>query len=168
VIHLKTPFAPLTAALADRAGMVMSPTQLKKMGDKFSSDPVCVGPFKFADRFPQNSITLVKNPNYYDADKVHLDKIVYRIITESSAVVGSSAGRRGRHPRADLHRTPAPVHPGPAVGRPGAGPRHAAPSATRHPVRRAPQPARPAVGVPLPHPLPVGGGSVPDRGAGAT
>src|SRR3954454_8760882 len=84
VIHLKTPFAPLTAALADRAGMVMSPTQLKKMGDKFSNDPVCVGPFKFSDRVPQNSITLVKDPNYYNADKVHLDKIVYRIITDSA------------------------------------------------------------------------------------
>jgi peptide/nickel transport system substrate-binding protein len=84
VIHLKTPFAPLTAALADRAGMVMSPTQLKKLGDKFGNDPVCVGPFKFADRVPQNSITLVKDPNYYDADKVHLDKIVYRIITDSA------------------------------------------------------------------------------------
>ena len=84
VIHLKTPFAPLTAALADRSGMVMSPTQLKKLGDKFGTDPVCVGPFKFADRVPQNSITLVKDPNYYDADKVHLDKIVYRIITDSA------------------------------------------------------------------------------------
>jgi peptide/nickel transport system substrate-binding protein len=84
VIHLKTPFAPLTAALADRAGMVMSPTQLQKVGDKFSNDPVCVGPFKFAKRVPQNSIELVKDPNYYDADKVHLDRIVYRIITDSS------------------------------------------------------------------------------------
>jgi peptide/nickel transport system substrate-binding protein len=84
VIHLKSPFAPLTAALADRAGMVMSPTQLKKMGDKFGNDPVCVGPFKFSQRVPQNSITLVKDPNYYDADKVHLDKIVYRIITDSA------------------------------------------------------------------------------------
>jgi len=84
VIHLKTPFAPLTAALADRAGMVMSPTQLKKLGNKFGNDPVCVGPFKFSDRVPQNSITLVKDPNYYDADKVHLDKIVYRIITDSA------------------------------------------------------------------------------------
>ncbi len=84
VIHLKTPFAPLTAALADRAGMVMSPAQLTKLGDKFGSDPVCVGPFKFSERVPQNSITLVKDPNYYDADKVHLDKIVYQIITDSS------------------------------------------------------------------------------------
>ena len=84
VIHLKSPFAPLTAALADRSGMVMSPTQLDKLGDKFGNDPSCVGPFKFSQRVPQNSITLVKDPNYYDADKVHLDKIVYRIITDSA------------------------------------------------------------------------------------
>ncbi|MDX6231315.1 MAG: peptide/nickel transport system substrate-binding protein [Nocardioidaceae bacterium] len=82
-IHLKTPFAPLTAALADRSGMVMSPKQLKAKGDDFGQAPVCVGPFKFAKRVPQNSIDLVKDPNYYDAKKVHLDRIVYRIITDS-------------------------------------------------------------------------------------
>lgn len=83
-IKLKSPFAPLTAALADRAGMVMSPTQLKAKGDDFGSAPVCVGPFKFAKRVAQNSIELVKDPKYYDADKVHLDRIVYRIITDGS------------------------------------------------------------------------------------
>ena len=36
---------------------------------------MCVGPFKLAKRVPQNSIELVKDPNYYDAAKVHLDKI---------------------------------------------------------------------------------------------
>jgi peptide/nickel transport system substrate-binding protein len=84
VIHLKTPFAPLSAALADRAGMVMSPAALKKLGDKFSDAPVCVGPFKFAKRVPQNSIDVVKDPNYYDADKVHLDRISWHILTDAS------------------------------------------------------------------------------------
>lgn len=84
VIHLATPFAPLTAALADRAGMVMSPAALDKLGDKFSTAPVCVGAFKVVKRVPQNSIELAKDPNYYDADKVHLDRIVYRIITDAS------------------------------------------------------------------------------------
>jgi peptide/nickel transport system substrate-binding protein len=84
VIHLKTPFAPLPAALADRAGMVMSPAALKKLGDKFSNAPVCVGPFKFAKRVPQNSIDVVKDPNYYDADKVHLDRISWHILTDAS------------------------------------------------------------------------------------
>ena len=84
VIKLKQPYAPLTAALSDRAGMIMSPKQLKAEGEDFGNAPICVGPFKFAKRVPQNSIELSKDPNYYAADKVHLDKVVYRIITDSS------------------------------------------------------------------------------------
>ncbi len=84
VVHLKESFAPLTAALTDRAGMVMSPTATKALGKNFSSAPVCVGPFKFANRVPQNSIDLVKDPNYYDAAKVHLDALSYHIITDAN------------------------------------------------------------------------------------
>ncbi|NYD43253.1 ABC transporter substrate-binding protein [Nocardioides panaciterrulae] len=83
VVHFKEPFTPFTAALADRAGMVMSPAALKKYGDNFASHPSCVGPFKFSKRVPQNSIEVVRDPNYYDADKVHLDKIVWRILSDS-------------------------------------------------------------------------------------
>ncbi|MFF0343043.1 ABC transporter substrate-binding protein [Kribbella sp. NPDC004875] len=84
VIKLSKPFAPLTAALADRAGMVLSPAAVTKLGANFSTAPVCVGPFKFASRVAQNSIKVVKDPQYYDAAKVHLDGIEYRIITDSS------------------------------------------------------------------------------------
>lgn len=83
-IRLKTPFVPLTAVLADRAGMVMSPTALKAGDDKFATNPVCVGPFKFATRVAQDRIEVVKDPNYYDAAKVHLDKVVYRIIADAT------------------------------------------------------------------------------------
>jgi peptide/nickel transport system substrate-binding protein len=84
VIHLKTPFAPLLGALADRAGMIMSPAALQKLGINFSSAPVCVGPFKFSKRVPQSSIDVVRDPNYYAADKVHLDAISWRILTDAS------------------------------------------------------------------------------------
>lgn len=84
VIHLEQPFAPLTAALTDRAGMILSPAALDSLGEDFSSAPVCVGPFKFANRVAQNSIDVERDPNYYDADKVHLDHITYRIITDAS------------------------------------------------------------------------------------
>ncbi|WP_232663511.1 ABC transporter substrate-binding protein [Pseudonocardia sp. TRM90224] len=83
VVTLSKPFAPLTAALADRAGMIMSPTALQALGEKFGTAPVCVGPFKFAKRVPANSIEVVKDPNYYAADKVLLDSITYRIITDA-------------------------------------------------------------------------------------
>jgi peptide/nickel transport system substrate-binding protein len=82
-LTLKQPFTPLTAILADRAGMIMSPTALKSEGDaNFGTNPVCVGPFKFSTRVAQDRIEVVKDPNYYDAGKVFLDKIVYKIIAD--------------------------------------------------------------------------------------
>ncbi|MFJ2756010.1 ABC transporter substrate-binding protein [Nocardioides sp. NPDC087217] len=83
-LRFKEPFSPLTASLADRAGMIMSPTALKELGDNFADHPTCVGPFKFVDRVPGTSITVEKDAGYYDAENVHLDKIVYRIMTDAS------------------------------------------------------------------------------------
>jgi peptide/nickel transport system substrate-binding protein len=84
-LTLDQAFAPLTSLLADRSGMIMSPAQLKKLGDKFSNDPVCVGPFQFVSRSEGDQIVLKKAPDYYDASKVKLDKLVFKIITEPSA-----------------------------------------------------------------------------------
>lgn len=84
VVRYEEPFAPLTASLADRAGMIMSPTALKRLGTDFGESPVCVGPFTFAERVPQTSITVVADPNYYEADQVHLDSITYRIMTDAN------------------------------------------------------------------------------------
>jgi peptide/nickel transport system substrate-binding protein len=84
VIRYERPFAPLTASLADRAGMIMSPKALAELGANFSQAPVCVGPFRFAERVPQTSITVVRDPNYYAADQVHLDSITYRIMTDAN------------------------------------------------------------------------------------
>jgi peptide/nickel transport system substrate-binding protein len=84
VLHYETPFAPITAALADRAGMIMSPTALEELGDEFGEHPTCVGPFKFVERVPATSITVEKDPNYYAADEVMLDSITYTIITDAN------------------------------------------------------------------------------------
>jgi peptide/nickel transport system substrate-binding protein len=84
VLTLDQPFAPLVAQLADRAGMIMSPTALKAEGANFGAKPVCVGPFKFAGRVAQDHIDVVKDPNYYDAASVRLDKVTYKIIADST------------------------------------------------------------------------------------
>ena len=62
---LKSPFSPLLAQLADRAGMIMSPKAIAEGGDKFGLKPVCAGPFKFVERVQQ-------------------DRIVFRPIVEST------------------------------------------------------------------------------------
>jgi peptide/nickel transport system substrate-binding protein len=83
-ITYKKPFAPITAALADRAGMILSPKAVAEAGANFGDHPVCVGPFKFSKRVPQTSITVERDPLYYDAGNVHLDTITYRIMTDSN------------------------------------------------------------------------------------
>ncbi|WP_432102000.1 ABC transporter substrate-binding protein [Streptomyces sp. bgisy091] len=77
-------YVPLTGVLADRAGMVMSPTALKKYGKNFTNHPSCVGPFRFVERVGGDRIVLKKDPNYYDADKVHLDGVVYKPIPDGN------------------------------------------------------------------------------------
>lgn len=81
-LTLSTPYSPLTGALADRAGMIMSPTALKKLGENFASAPQCVGPFTFVSRQAGNEIKLKKSDQYYDADKVKLDAIDFKVITD--------------------------------------------------------------------------------------
>jgi peptide/nickel transport system substrate-binding protein len=89
VFHLKTPYSPLTAQLADRSGMVLSPTQLDKLGDKFATNPVCVGPFMYQNRVAGDSITVVKSPYYYDKKDVHLDKIVFKVENDAAAAAAA-------------------------------------------------------------------------------
>jgi peptide/nickel transport system substrate-binding protein len=84
VLHLSAPYSPLTAQLADRAGMILSPKALAS-GGSFAQNPVCVGPFSFKDRVAGDHITLVKSPFYYNKAKVHLASIVYRIMTDPSS-----------------------------------------------------------------------------------
>jgi peptide/nickel transport system substrate-binding protein len=81
-LTLSRPFTPLTAQLADRAGMIMSPKALDAEGDNFGANPVCVGPFKFASRTSGNQIVVDRAPDYYDAPKVKLDKIIYKVIVD--------------------------------------------------------------------------------------
>jgi peptide/nickel transport system substrate-binding protein len=85
ILHLASRYAPITAQLADRAGMIMSPKALNALGANFATNPVCVGPFMFKDRVAGDHITLVKSPYYYDKSKVHLSSIVFRIITDPAA-----------------------------------------------------------------------------------
>src|SRR6478672_11704426 len=81
---LKNPFSPLIAQLVDRAGMVMSPKATKEAGDKFGLKPICAGPFKFVERVQQDRIVLEKFADYWNAANVHIDRVVFRPIVEST------------------------------------------------------------------------------------
>ena len=81
---LKAPFAPLIAQLTDRAGMMVSPKAAAALGDKFGTAPVCAGPYKFVERVPQDRIVVERFKDYWDAKRVHIDRIVYRPMQDST------------------------------------------------------------------------------------
>jgi len=83
-LRLKAAFSPLTAQLADRAGMPVSPAADKKLGDKFGSAPVCVGPWQFVERVQQDRIVLERSPHYFDPGAAKFDRIVFRIIPNAN------------------------------------------------------------------------------------
>jgi len=83
-LQLKAPFSPLIAQLADRAGMILSPKAIKEEADKFGLKPVCAGPFKFVERVQQDRIVLERFADYWNAANVHVDRIVFRPIVEST------------------------------------------------------------------------------------
>lgn len=83
-LRLKAPFAPLTAQLADRAGMPVSPAAAQKLGDKFGTAPVCVGPWQFVERVPQDRIVVERSPHYFDPGAATFDRIVFRIIPDDN------------------------------------------------------------------------------------
>lgn len=81
---LKAPDVTLLAQLSDRAGMIVSPTAAKELGTNFGSKPVCAGPFKFVERVQQDRIVLEKFADYWDKDKVFIDKVTYLPIPDST------------------------------------------------------------------------------------
>src|SRR5947207_4657475 len=83
-LNLSAPFAPLLAQLADRAGMIVSPKAAQAEGDKFGAKPVCAGPFKFVERVAQDRIVVERFPNYWNKDEIHIDRIVYLPIPDST------------------------------------------------------------------------------------
>jgi peptide/nickel transport system substrate-binding protein len=81
---LKSPFSPLIAQLADRAGMMVSPKAAKEEGDKFGLHPVCAGPYKFVERVQQDRIVFEKFADYWNKDNVHIDRIIYLPLVDAT------------------------------------------------------------------------------------
>lgn len=80
-ISLKTPYAAFLISLFDRPGLILSPSALKKQGDKYGVSPSGgTGPFKFVEYAQDDHITVERNPNYWDTGKPYLDSITFRVI----------------------------------------------------------------------------------------
>ena len=83
-VRMKSAFAPIVAALADRAGMPVSPAAAQKLGDKFGTAPVCVGPWTLLERVSQDRIVLEKSTHYFDPSQARFDRLVFRVIPDDN------------------------------------------------------------------------------------
>src|SRR5688572_19014944 len=64
--------------------MPMSPAAVQKLGEKFGTAPVCVGPWQFVERIPQDRIVVEKSPHYFDQGQAKFERIVFRIIPDDN------------------------------------------------------------------------------------
>jgi peptide/nickel transport system substrate-binding protein len=83
-LNLSAPFSPLLAALADRAGMMVSPKAAQAAGANFGTKPVCSGPFKFVERVAQDRIVFERYDGYWNKANIHFDKITYTPIVDAT------------------------------------------------------------------------------------
>ncbi|MEP4196799.1 MAG: ABC transporter substrate-binding protein [Aliishimia sp.] len=76
--------ATLLAQLADRAGMMVSPTAAAAAGADFGLNPVCSGAFSFTERVAQDKIVLTKFADYWNADAINFDSVTFLPIPDTT------------------------------------------------------------------------------------
>jgi peptide/nickel transport system substrate-binding protein len=81
---LSAPDATLLAQFADRSGMMLSPKATAEMGAEFGAAPVCAGPFKFTERVQQDRIVLDRFSEYWNADAIAFDRVVFLPIPDTT------------------------------------------------------------------------------------
>ncbi|AKL96326.1 ABC-type dipeptide transport system, periplasmic component [Clostridium aceticum] len=77
-------FSPLLEWLMNPVASIVSPTAVQQQGDGYEMNPCGTGPFKVEAFVPEQEVVLVRNDEYW-GEKPVLEKVIYKIITDSSA-----------------------------------------------------------------------------------
>ncbi|PYE87876.1 peptide ABC transporter substrate-binding protein [Phyllobacterium leguminum] len=88
-ITLEQPTPFFLELLAHQTALPVSKASVEKNGAKFVQPGVMVsnGAFKLAAHVPNDSLTVMKNPEYWDAANVKLDKVIFYPINDQAASV---------------------------------------------------------------------------------
>lgn len=84
-IQLTHSFAPFLSDLTMAAFAIASPADIIKYHGNINTHPVGTGPFEFVNWKPNDSITLKKNPTYWQKGLPKLDKVVFQVIKDNTA-----------------------------------------------------------------------------------
>ncbi|MGH2861130.1 MAG: ABC transporter substrate-binding protein [Solirubrobacteraceae bacterium] len=90
VYHLSQQNAQLPNGLADRAGMIPSPTAVAKEGKSFGTDPVGAGPYKFVSEVQGASYSFTRYGDYWnDAKQPRVENIDFKIFQSDTALLSA-------------------------------------------------------------------------------
>jgi peptide/nickel transport system substrate-binding protein len=93
-LKLARPDAALVLTLADRAGMMVSPTAAQKQGDQFGRNPVGAGEYRFVKWTAGDSLRYERFADYWEKGRPYLDAILLKILPDGDTRV--SALRSGQ------------------------------------------------------------------------
>lgn len=96
-VILREAFAPFLYVLTDRAGMMVSPAAVKRLGADLANNPVGTGPFRFVERRRQDRIVLERNENYWRRGYPKVDELVYRPFPDDDVRLANLLWSRNRH-----------------------------------------------------------------------
>ncbi len=93
-VHLKQPDASIVLTLADRAGMLASPTAVKKWGADYSQHPVGAGAYVFDKYAANDQLVLQKNKDYWQPGKPFLDTITFKYFADQQTANNALQARQ--------------------------------------------------------------------------
>ena len=85
-LTLSSPLASLLDGLASTNCAIVPKEDVERYGNLQRNEDG-TGPYKLAEWVPDNSMTLVKNPSYFEPGKPYLDKIIFRVIPEQTSLL---------------------------------------------------------------------------------
>ncbi|MBI4271425.1 MAG: ABC transporter substrate-binding protein [Candidatus Rokubacteria bacterium] len=88
-LKLSAPDASLLLTFADRAGMMISPTAARKLGDQFGRNPVGAGEYRFVRWVAGSEIRYERFAEYWEPGRPYLDAVVLKIMSDGDTRVAA-------------------------------------------------------------------------------
>ncbi|QJU53898.1 ABC transporter substrate-binding protein [Herbiconiux sp. KACC 21604] len=86
-LHLTGVDYQVPALVAGRTGAIASPTAAETDPEKLAAWPVGAGPFTITEFVPESHATFEKNPDYWDADDIHIDRFELTVAPDAATLV---------------------------------------------------------------------------------
>jgi peptide/nickel transport system substrate-binding protein len=86
-LHLTSVDYQIPALVAGRTGAITSEKAAEDDVTKLSTWPVGAGPFTITEFVPESHAYFEKNPDYWDADNIHIDKFELSLAPDAATVV---------------------------------------------------------------------------------